>query len=213
MLNFPASTKINRFIPKETFADKLDLTPWLKESLKDDIKKFTITNELSPRSVNIEKGETVSGIFVMEVLLKERDVDFKIVEAVAKQNKNKILFVLRHEGEARLAIFHGKLYCSEWSDADSLHCDIIGFNMDEVWENLLAQIAIVRDSPERTGASPAPTSDIPIDERLNRQEERLKLQKQLDRLEKQARNERQPKKKFEIVCRIGEIKRKLEGLE
>lgn len=209
ILNFPASSKVNRFIPKETFADKLDLTTKLKESLKDDIKKFTITNELSPRSVNIEKGETVSGIFVMEVLLKERGIDFKIIEAVAKQNKNKILFVLRYEDEARLAIFHGKLYCSERSDTDSLNCDIIGLNMDEVWKNLVEQIAIVRDTP----AIASLASDIPIDERLNRQEELQKLQKLLDRLEKQAWNERQPKKKFELVGRIDEIKRKLEGLQ
>lgn len=207
MLNFPASSKINRFIPKETFADKLDLTPRLKESLKDDVKKFTIVNELSPRSMNIEKGEMVSGIFVMEVLLKERDIDFKIIEAVAKQNKKKILFVLRHEGDARLAIFHGKLYCSEWNDTDSLYCDIVGLNMDEVWENLIEQIAIARDTPG------SPTPGMNIDERLNSQEERLKLQKQLERLEKQAQNERQPKKKFEIVGRINEIKKKLEGLE
>lgn len=206
MLDFPTSTKINRFIPKETFADKLDLTPRLKESLKDNIKKFTITNELSPRSVNIEKGETVLAIFVMEVLLKVRDIDFKIIETVAKQNKNKILFVLRYENNARLAIFHGKLYCSEWKDADSLNCDIIGLNMDEVWENLVEQIAIVRDTPD------LPMPDIPIDERLNRQEERQKLQRHLDRLEKHARNERQPKKKFELVGRIDEIKRKLGAL-
>jgi len=206
MLNFPASSKVNRFIPKETFVDKLDLTLRLKDSLKNDVKKFTIINELSPRSANIEKGETVSGIFVMEVLLKERNINFKIIEAVAKQNKNKILFVLRHESEARLAIFHGKLYCSDWCDTNSLNCDIIGLGMDEVWENLVSQIAIVRDTP----TLPAP--DMCIDERLNRQEERLKLQKQLDRLEKQARNERQPKKKFEIVGRIDEIKKKLEEL-
>lgn len=203
MLNFPASSKVNRFIPKETFADKLDLTLRLKERLKDDIKKFTVINELSPRSINIEKGEMVSGIFVMEVLLKERAIDFKIIEAVAKQNKNKILFVLRFEDDARLAILHGKLYCSEWSDTDSLNCDIMGLNMDEVWENIVEQIAIVRDTPD------SPKTDMDIDERLTRQEERQKLQKQLDRLEKQARNERQPKKKFEIVGRIDEIKRKL----
>lgn len=206
MLNFPASTQINRFIPKETFADKLDLTPRLKESLKDDIKKFTIINELSPRSVNIEKGEAVTGIFVMEVLLKERNIDFKIIEAVAKQNKNKILFMLRHEQTARFAIFHSKLYCSEWSDTDGLKCDIIGLNLDEVWENLVEQIAVVLDAPG------SPASDMSIDERLNRQEERLKLQKQSERLEKQARNERQPKKKFELVGKVNEIKRKMEWL-
>lgn len=59
MLSFPKNTEINKFLPKEKFIAKLDLNTKLKESLKDDVKRFTITNELSPKSMNIPKGDNV----------------------------------------------------------------------------------------------------------------------------------------------------------
>lgn len=37
----------------------------------------------------------------------------------------------------------------------------------------------------------------------------MKIQKELDRLTKAARNEKQPKKKFELVLQIKELQRKM----
>lgn len=216
MLSFLKSTEVNRFLPKEKLIDKLDLSSALKESLKDDVRKFTITNELSPKSMNIVKGENVPAVFVMEVQLKRKDIDYRLIEAVAKQNKNKILFVLRYEDKVasvdlgQFAVFYGKLYRSEWIEYASLSIDVNGANFDVAWDGIVGQVALVRMETDKLRDT---SKDLPIDEQLARQEELARLEKEIERLERLARNELQPKRKFELVGKIGELKRKLEGLE
>lgn len=207
MLNLLKSTQVNKFLPKEKLIDKLDLSQALKESLKDHIKRFTIANELSPKSMNIAKGEAVSGIFVMEVLLKQKSIDYKLIEAIAKQNTHKLLFVLNCDDEIQLAVFYGKLYRSEWIKENDLRFEIKGDNFDAVWDNIVAQIALVKtdEAPQQT--------DAPIATQIAKQEEREKLKKEIEQLEKQARKETQPKRKFELVGKISSLKNTLEELK
>lgn len=206
MLNLLKTTEVNKFLPKEKLIDKLDLTPALKVSLKDNVKKFTIANELSPKSMNIPKGETVSAVFVMEVLLKQKNIDYKLVEAVARQNVHKLLFVLRHEDEIQLSVFYGKLYRGQWAREKDLKIEINGETFEEVWDNMVAQVALVKTDVSNE------ENHTPVAIQLAKQEERARIEKEIVTLEKQARKEMQPKRKFEIVGEIGELKRKLEEM-
>lgn len=46
-----------------------------------------------------------------------------------------------------------------------------------------------------------------MDEQIVADEQKLKLEKEIARLEKQARNEKQPKKKFELVQMIKKLRK------
>lgn len=140
----------------------------------------------------------------MEIALKKKEVDYKLIEAVAKQNPNKILFLLHYENEGQVAVFYGKLYKMNWAVYENIKLDVVGFNFDEVWDNFVSQIAIVM--PEL-----ATDNDATIEAKLAKQEEIAKLERDIARLEKKAINEKQPKKKFEIVGKLDEMKKKLEG--
>ena len=48
-----------------------------------------------------------------------------------------------------------------------------------------------------------------LDEQIAADERRQKIEKEIVKLEKQARAEKQPKKKFELVQQIKELKRKM----
>ena len=50
-----------------------------------------------------------------------------------------------------------------------------------------------------------------LNEQIALDDKRAKLQKEIDKLEKQARAEKQPKKKFELVQRIRTLQREMEG--
>lgn len=49
-----------------------------------------------------------------------------------------------------------------------------------------------------------------LDEQIAVDEQRMRIQKELDRLTKQAKNEKQPKKKFELVQKMNRLKKELE---
>ena len=71
--------------------------------------------------------------------------------------------------------------------------------MDAVWENIIIQIGGIRMDHGNT-----------LDEQIVVDEQRMKIQKEIDRLTKAAKNEKQPKKKFELAQQINKLKQELE---
>lgn len=76
-----------------------------------------------------------------------------------------------------------------------------GLNLDKVWDNIIVDIGGVNIADGNT-----------LDEQLALDERRQKIQKEIDRLEEQARKETQPRKKFELVQQMKQLKNELEGL-
>ena len=74
-------------------------------------------------------------------------------------------------------------------------------NLDTVWENIIVAVGGVNIE---NGNS--------LDEQIEINERKQKLEKEITRLEKQARAERQPKKKFELVQRIKVLKNQVNAL-
>ena len=103
--------------------------------------------------------------------------------------------VLEYEGKAKLAVFHTRLMQTDWFDKNSLSVELKGLDLDKVWENIIIQIGNVQFEKGNT-----------LDEQIAADEQRAKLQKEIARLEKLARAETQPKKKFELVQRINKMK-------
>ena len=71
-------------------------------------------------------------------------------------------------------------------------------NLDKVWENIVVDIG---------GVSIADGNSL--DEQIAADERRQKVEKEIAKLEKQARAEKQPKKKFELVQQIKKLKDEL----
>jgi hypothetical protein len=114
LLNFPKSTVVGKNMPKEAFYKKLTIGTDLKEKFVTDIKKIVWQNKLTSATLNIDKGESITEILVLYIELKKQELEYKIIETIARQNPHKILFVLLYENLVQFAIFHNKLYKTEW---------------------------------------------------------------------------------------------------
>ena len=66
--------------------------------------------------------------------------------------------------------------------------------LDKVWENIVVDIGEVSIADGNT-----------LDEQIAADERRQKIEKEITKLEKQARAEKQPKKKFELVQQIKKL--------
>lgn len=178
------------------------ITPAIKEKFVSDIKRMVLLNKLAPSTFNIAEGKDISEILVLSVELKKQDFDYKTIEFIARKIKHKILFILRFEESVQLAVFHNKLYKNHWRRAGNQNLALTGMNLDEVWKSFVSQVSGVAVEPEQD-----------LDEQLEITESITKLKKDIERLEKQARSEKQPKKKFELVQEIQVVKEQLEGLQ
>ena len=206
MIQLPSATTVGRVLPKEAFYQHLTLSGDLKEKFVADIKRITLSNSLTAATLNLEAGNEINEILVLTVELKKQQFDGRIVENIARQNPHKLLFLLRFEDKAQLAVYYGKLYTTAWVPDDEITLQVKGFTLDAVWQGFLEQIAL-RDSLTEV----LPGEDF--DTRLQRQERILKLQKEIEKLEKRTQSEVQPKKKFELYRQLQELNKKLEDIE
>ena len=206
MTEFPVSTRVNRRVPKEAFYKHLTLTAALKDKFVTDVDRIVIENSLSNDSLNLNAQSEIKEILVLSVTLKKQEFDGKIVEAIAKQNPHKLLFVLVFEDMKKLALYHSKLYNTDWTNENEISLKLNGSSLDEIWQSFIEQTALYRERAENAGS-------LSIDERLARQERITKLEKLIEKIEKSAWKETQPKKKFELYSKLKGYKSELEDLK
>ena len=201
MLGLPKSTEMNKQLPKIAVYAKFNMTTAARDKIDTDISRITIVNEITPEKINIPAGDEVNSFFILLVALKKKDFDEKTVATLSKLIPQNILFVLEYEGQCKLAVYHTKLMQTEWKPTEDCTVELQGLNLDKVWENIVVDIGGMSIVDGNT-----------LDEQIAIDERRQKLEKEIDRLEKQARNEKQPKRKFELVQQLKILKGKMEGL-
>lgn len=202
MLGLPQLTETSKQLPKKAIYTKFQMNTATKEKIDADISRITIVNEIAPNKVNIPAGKDVKSFFVLLVSLKNKEYDEKTVATLSKLIPQNILFVLEYENESRLAIYHTKVMQTSWKPTEEQKVELKGLNLDTVWENIVISVGGVNIEKGNT-----------LDEQIEINNKKQKLEKEIARLEKKARTEKQPKKKFELVQAEKELIEKLKLLE
>lgn len=195
MLGLPKTTEMNKQLSKTAIYAKFKINNSVKERIDADISRLTIVNEISQSKTDISAGEAVKSFFVVSVTLKRKDFDPNTIITVTKLIPQNMLFVLEYGNEAKLAVYRQKLLQTDWKPKESLTVELKGLDLDKVWEKIIVQVGSIQIAEGNT-----------LDEQISADEKRTKLQKEIDRLEKLAWAEKQPKKKFELVQQIKRLK-------
>lgn len=198
MLGLPKTTELSKQLPKNAIYAKFQMNTAEKAKIDADISRITIVNEVSAEKVHIAAGNQVKSFFVLLVALKKKDFDDKTIITISKLIPQNMLLVLECGDEAKLVTYHTKLMQTEWKRKEALSVELKGLNLDSVWENIIMQIGGITIDQGNT-----------LDEQIAADEHRQKIEKEIAKLEKQARAEKQPKKKFELVQQIKKLKDEL----
>lgn len=196
MLGLPKSTELNKPLPKNAIYTKFQLNAAEKAKIDADISRIVIVNEVSAAKLNLAPGESVQVFFVLQVTLKRREFSEKTMIMLSKLIPQNMVLLLEYDGQAKMAVYHTKLLQTLWCDPADLTLTIKGLTMDAVWENVIVQVGHIRMQAGNT-----------LDRQIAIDEQRAKLEKEIARLEKLAWAEKQPKKKFELVQKINDLKR------
>ena len=194
MLGLPKATELSMQLPKNAIYAKFQMNTAEKAKIDADISRITIVNEVSADKVHIAAGEQVKSFFVLLVALKKKDFDDRTIITISKLIPQNMLLVLECGDEAKLATYHTKLMQTGWKRKEELSVELKGLNMDAVWENIIVQIGGITVEQDNT-----------LDEQIAVDEYRHKIEKEIAKLEKQARAEKQPKKKFELAQQIKKL--------
>ena len=217
MLDLPKSTEFNKRIPKQKFYEKIDVSPALKRVFVEQIKIIYWRNKLAATTLNLAPGISVDEIEIIEIKLSSQELDVAVLRQIDKEIPYHILFVLECEGKYRAVIGYkeksisgkstfkvDRYYFTGWMEESELPVRIEGLTMDAVYENFVRQIA----GPDLGQAATAETT---LKDSIEIQKQREQLQKQIAMLEAKIRNEKQPKKKFEMVKELKNLRARLSG--
>ena len=199
MLGLPHSTEIAKPLPKKAIFAKFQLKPAQRDRFDADISRMTLVNVISQSTVPaLQAGEKVAAIYVVDVALKRRDYDPKNIALLSTLIPQKMLFALHFEGQLQLAIFHSKLLSGGWMAEEEAGLVLTGTTLDAVWDNWVRAIGDIHVEEGNT-----------LTEQIALDDERAKLQRQIEKLEAKARSERQPRKKLELFQQLQELKKNL----
>lgn len=202
MLGLPKSTEVNRQLPKNAIYAKFKMNTAAKDQIDRDISRIYIVNEVTAAKINLKDGMEVKSFFVMSVLLKSKDFDEKNIITLSRLIPQNMVLVPEYAGEGKIMTCRNdKLLQTNWQPKEKLSLEIKGLNLDTVWENIIIQIGGLTVAEGNT-----------VDEQISIDEQKNKLKKEIDRLEKLARAEKQPKKKFELATQMKNLTSKLAEL-
>lgn len=196
MLGLPQSTEVKRPLHKAQLYKRFDWKPSQHESFDGDVSRLDFVNWIAPRTLPaIAEGTEVKEIFVIEVSLKNRDYDPKNIVLLAKSIPQRVIYLLRFEDKAMLAVYHTKLFTSSWQPLDNVNVPLEGLNLDTIWQNI---VTFVGKLELVDGNS--------LTEQIRVDEERARLVRQIESLERLMRSTSQPRRQRELYSEIKKLK-------
>lgn len=196
MFGLPVATAINQPLSKKALYEKFNLKASERERFDADISRLTLVARISSATVPaLPEGNEIKGIYVLQVVLKRKVYDPKNILLLQKLIPQNIVFALQHEDKTQLCIFHTRLQQSAWMPTDEAVIPLQGLNFDDVWDNIVASIGSLDTSLEET-----------IEQQIIYREQKEKLLRQIEVLEKKCRLEKQTHKKYELHQELVKLK-------
>jgi hypothetical protein len=215
MFQLPASTLVNRRIPKSKFYEKLQANHHLRELFTEQVEAIIWKHKLSKDTVRLEPKGDIEEIQIFEVHLKGRKYSVELLRSIDRAIPYPILYVLLAERQAKLAIAYKErnqsdanrsvvqsYHETDWQPNEKIELNILqGLDLKAVYENIIRQLLPVKTKPD---------VEVPI--LLERQVRIDKLTKECERLEYRIRAERQFHRKVELNLELQRKKKELNQL-
>lgn len=201
MYGLPQSTITKKQLPKKAIFAKFDLKPSQREGFDADIARIDIVAVVNTATVPaVGDGSEVKEFYVLAIQLKRKEYDSKNIALLTKLIPRNIVFALHYEEEVQFAIYHTKLITSNWQllTSNSSFLTIQGLDLDVVWENIVKNIGSIEVEDGNT-----------LKEQIREDDERAKILKQIEILDKKCRTEKQPRRKLELYSKIQSLKQLL----
>lgn len=217
MLSLPKATEFNRRIPKRKFYENINITPSLKRLFVDQVKNIYWKNKIAVTTTNLTDGKYVTEIEVFEINLNSSQVDIDLLKSIDSVIPYHILYILEYNGKYQAWIGYkettniekriskvDRYYHTDWFEVKNFVVKLVGLNLDDVYENLVRQIAGDKlqsdNSTESLKQSVERDKDIEI------------LQKQINILQAKIRKEKQLNKQIELNTELKKLRTELEKI-
>jgi hypothetical protein len=199
MISFPERCKVNKFIPKKTFYEKIGLSTAVKDGFVNYIEKIIWLYKLSEETIGITKTEKTEEIQVFELTLKSKIIPKNIIRIITKSIPYKILFVLKFENEFCYAIRVAEdIYFTEWNEEITMN--LVGLNLDDIYKDIVKSIIKEQDN------------DKEFEDIIDKKNKVDELYKKIEQLKNKINNEKQFNKKVELNLELQKLNKEMKEL-
>lgn len=200
MIELPKECLVDKFIPKKTFYERVNISNSIKSEFTDKLSKIYWKYKISEDTINISKTEDIEEIEVFEIELREKYNCKNIIKVITKNIPYPIVFYIKYENEFQYAIkYNDEIFFSEWNENICFNFNAI--NMGVIYDSIVKRIANIDKSI------------VDLDTELQRQNSLLNLEKEISRLESKIRSEKQFNIKVQYNEQVIELKKKIEELK
>lgn len=217
MLGLPKATEFNRRIPKSKFYENINITTSLKRVFVEHVKNIYWRNKIASTTTNLSEGKHVTEIEVFEVNLNTPQVDINLLKCIDSVIPYHILYILEYNGKYQAWIGYkettdiekkrskvDRYYHTNWLEETELIVKLEGLNLDDVYENLVRQLA--GDKLQSDGSSES------LKQSVEREKQIEFLHKQINIIQNKIRKEKQLNKQIEMNTELKKLKSVLEKL-
>lgn len=217
MLGLPNATEFNRRIPKAKFYENINITTYLKTLFVDQVRNIYWRNKIASTTTNLTEGKYVTEIEVFEINLNSLQVDIELLKFIDRVIPYHILYILEYNGKYQAWIGYkettdiekkiskvDRYYHTNWCEETELIVKLEGLNLDDVYENLVRQIAGDKLQSDNSTES--------LKQSVERDKEIETLQKQISILQNKIRKEKQLNKQIEMNTELKKLKSVLEKI-
>lgn len=217
MLGLPKATEFNRRIPKAKFYENINITTSLKRLFVDQIKNIYWRNKIASTTTNLIDGKYVTEIEVFEINLNSSQVDIDLLKSIDSVIPYHILYILEYNGKYQAWIGYkeatdidkkiskvDRYYHTSWLEETELIVKLEGLNLDDVYENLVRQIAGDKLQSDKFSES--------LKQSVERDKKIETLQKRISILQNKIRKEKQLNKQIEMNTELKTLRSVLEKL-
>lgn len=215
ILNFPASTHVDRLVPKTAFYKNLEINARLKTRFVEDVERIEWLYKLAPSTMNVNDGKLVHEIVVFQVQLKAEDTPDDVFLTIDRQMPRHVVFLLRFADRGRLLLNY-----KEWADVDKTRFNILKTFRTE-WMPL-AEVKLALEGSTLDGIYEAFAGQVSgfgthkaedTKQILALQDEIARKRRTAEALQKRVRNEKQFARQMELNSEARTLKREIAKLE
>lgn len=215
LFNLPNKTVLKRKIPKNKFYEKIGTDTKLERKFIDEIDYIVWKYKLAKDTVNLEPTKEVEEIQIFEIYLKGKTISTEVLENIDRVIPYPIFYILKYDDDIKLAIAYKErnkadenrmvihsYYQSEWINEKELDINILsGLTLKDVYENIIRQLIPIESET---------TDNIEDIIEINKAQEELK--KEIEKLERKIKSEKQFNKKVEYNIKLQKKKKEMNNL-
>lgn len=200
MIELPKTCVVDKFIPKKTFYEKVDISNSIKEEFVEKLSKIYWKYKVSEDTINISKTDEIEEIEIFEIELKEKYNSKNLIKVITKNIPYPILFFIKYEDEFQYAIkYREDIFFSEWNVEITFTFN--GLNIGVIYDNIVKKITNIDNSVKD------------LDSEIRKQNKISALETEIRKLKSKISSEKQFNIKVQYNEQITKLKKEIEELK